>query len=128
MNQTPLYKQLEKELVGYKPTLAKAAEVIRVQDVSLFPIFIVHQSIVDIGINIVDKDAVRGSWSVNASTLEELVTKQVIAEEKVEDFQLLYRSHADDLCLFVLSELGANFIFLPKPAASEEHDEDGDED
>ncbi|MCU0346153.1 MAG: hypothetical protein MUC59_04390 [Saprospiraceae bacterium] len=114
MNKTPLYKQLERELSGYKKILSQAAEVIRDQDVSLFPIFVIHQNIVDIGINIVDKEAVKGNWSVNASTLEEFVTKQIITEEKVEDFQALYRSHHDDLCLFALSELGANFIFLPQ--------------
>jgi hypothetical protein len=125
MNQTPLYKRLEKELANYKKTLSEAAEVIQVQDVSSFPIFVIHQNIVDIGINIVNKDAVKGNWSVNASTLEEFVTKQLIAEEKVEDFQTLYRSHHNDLCLFVLSELGANFVFLPK---NEEAPDDPDDD
>ncbi len=124
MNQTPLYKRLEKELEGYKKLLSQAAEVIRVQDVSNFPIFIVHQDIVDIGINIVDKATFKGNWSVNASTLEEFVTKQIITEDKVEDFQALYRSHHDDLCLFTLSELGANFIFLPKAS---EADDDAEE-
>jgi len=123
MNQTPLFKRLEKELVGYKKILWQAAEVIRDQDVSNFPIFIVHQNIVDIGINIVDKATFKGNWSVNASTLEEFVTKQIITEDKVEDFQTLYRSHHDDLCLFTLSELGANFIFLPK--AIETDDDEG---
>lgn len=122
MNKTPLYKQLEKELAGYKKILSEAAEVIQDQDVSRFPIFVIHQNIVDIGINIVDKDTAKGNWSVNASTLEEFVTKQIITEEKIEDFQSLYRSHHDDLCLFALSELGANFIFLPK--ISEEQEED----
>lgn len=114
MNKTPVYKQFEKELAAYKKILSEAADVIKDEDVSKFPIFIVHQNIVDIGINIVDKERFKGSWSVNASTLEEFVTKQIIAAEKVEDFQSLYRSHGDDLCLFTLSELGANFVFLPR--------------
>lgn len=120
MNKTPLYKQLEKELAGYKKILSEAAEVIQDQDVSKFPIFVIHQNIVDIGINIVNTEVAKGNWSVNASTLEEFVTKQIIAEEKVEDFQSLYRSHHDDLCLFALSELGANFIFLPKTNEQQE--------
>ncbi|MCC6723908.1 MAG: hypothetical protein IT258_05320 [Saprospiraceae bacterium] len=127
MNQTPLYKRLEKELAGYVNTLSEAAEVIRVQDVSKFPIFIIHQNIVDIGINIVNKEVVKGNWSVNASTLEEFVTKQLIAQEKVEDFQALYYSHHDDLCLFVLSELGANFIFMPKGQLETDDDPDEEE-
>ncbi|MBI5916073.1 MAG: hypothetical protein HY842_11885 [Bacteroidetes bacterium] len=114
MNKTPLFKQLEKELEGYKNTLSQAAEVIQDQDVSKFPIFVTHQNIVDIGINIVEKGEVQGNWSINASSLEEFVAKQIINPEKIEDFQMLYRSHPSDLCLFVLSDLGANFVFLPK--------------
>ena len=124
MNKTPLYKQLEKELAGYKKILSQAAEVIHDQDVSKFPIFVIHQNIVDIGINIVEQAEGKGNWSVNASTLEEFVTKQIIAEEKVEDFQSLYRSHHDDLCLFALSELGANFIFLPKNSEAQDESPD----
>ena len=108
--------QLKKELSGYLAAMAEAAEVIVDQEVSLFPIFVVHQHTVDIGINIVDKEKASGNWSVNASTLEEFVTKQILSTEKVDDFKTLYKSHDDELCLFVLSELGANFIFLPKQA------------
>jgi len=114
MDNTAQFKILEKELSPIRGVMAQAAEVIMDQDVSEFPIFVVHGNLVDIGINIVDKETTRGSWSVNASTLEEFVTKQIIALDKVEDFKILYKSHQGDLCLFVLSELGANFIFLPK--------------
>ncbi|MEK7256876.1 MAG: hypothetical protein AAB316_19130, partial [Bacteroidota bacterium] len=108
------YKHLHDELNGYRPTLAQAADLIIDQNVSNYPIFVVHQITVDIGINIVDRQPVEGSWSVNASTLEEFVAKQIIAPEKLDDFKTLYKSHGADLCLFVLSELGAKFIFLPR--------------
>ena len=114
MKKGLLFKQLQRELKGYLPALQKAAEVVVDQDVSSFPIFVVHQYLADIGINIVDKDSTRGDWSVNVSTLEEFVAKQLIAQEKVDDFRTLYKSHDGDLCLFVLNELGANFIFLPQ--------------
>lgn len=112
MNKAPQFKNLEKELQPYKRTMREAAEVITVQDVSNYPVFVVHQNTVDIGINIVDRDEVKGKWSVNASTLEEFVARQIVTPEKLEDFKVLYKTHAGDLCLFVLSELGANFIFL----------------
>lgn len=114
MDKTPEFKTLEQELILYKETIDRASEIIQDQDVSGFPIFVFHKNLVDIGINIVDKDAAGGSWSVNASTLEEFVAKQIIAPEKIEDFKLLYKTHSGDLCLFVLNELGANFIFLSR--------------
>jgi len=108
------FEQLREEMKPYAKALAQAAVIILEQDISSFPVFVVHQHTLDIGINIVDKEKVEGNWSVNASTLEEFVTKQIIAPEKVDDFKLVYKNHEDELCLFVLSELGANFIFLPR--------------
>jgi len=108
------FGQFQKEMKPYIKALAQAAGIILEQDISSFPIFVVHQHTLDIGINIVDREKVEGNWSVNASTLEEFVTKQIIAPEKVEDFKMVYKNSGEKLCLFVLSELGANFIFLPK--------------
>lgn len=109
-----MYEKLEAELAHLRNTFAKAAEIIVDQDVSVFPIFVIHPDVMDIGINIVEKEATNGKWSVNASTLEEFVAKQIVAAEKVEDFKTLYKTHPGDFCLFVLNELGANFIFMPK--------------
>ncbi|MCB0520282.1 MAG: hypothetical protein H6577_08690 [Lewinellaceae bacterium] len=113
MKEKTSYAQIKDELKIYLKPLADAANVITEQEVSDFPIFVVHQHSVDIGINIVDKEAVKGNWSVNASTLEEFVTKQIILPEKVDDFKTVYKNHVGDICLFVLSDLGAKFVFVP---------------
>lgn len=98
----------------YLGSLVAAADIIRDQDVSSYPILVIHQNTVDIGINIVNREAVNGNWSVNASMLEEFVAKQIIATDKLDDFKSLYRQHEDEVCLFVLSETRADFVFLPK--------------
>ncbi len=113
MKDTALFKKLRRELKTYMPAIKNAADIIIVQEVSSYPIFVIHQHSVDIGINIVDKEKVNGDWSVNASSLEEFVAKQIITQEKVEEFSFLYKTHADELCLFVLNESGANFVFMP---------------
>lgn len=114
MDTNPLYESLEADLAPLKETLASAANVIVDQDVSFFPIFVLCQEVVDIGINIVGRGVAGSSWLVNASTLEEFVAKQLIAAEKVEDFQALYKTHPGDLCLFVVGGQTADFVFLPK--------------
>mgnify|MGYP000273770305 CR=1 FL=1 len=114
MKEKLQYKILAAELQTYLPALAEAAETIVTNDVSLYPIFVIHQHFVDIGIQMVDRDKVSGNWSVNASTLEEFATKQIITSEKVDAFRKVYKGKQNEFCLFVLSELGADFIFLPK--------------
>jgi hypothetical protein len=107
-------KLLEKDLLAFKPILAQAAETVINEDVSKYPIFVVHQHQVDIGIPIVDIDEHKAKWSVHVSTLEEFVTKQIISLEKLDEFRATYKKATDKYCLFVLSELGATFIFLTK--------------
>ena len=114
MKSESTYTQLEKELKPYLPLLNQAADTIIDQEVSAYPIFILHQQIVDIGVPLVEGGNEQMPWSVNASTLEELSTKKVIGMDKVNDFRKVYKDPREYLCLFVLSDSGANFVFTPR--------------
>lgn len=114
MSDTVLFKQIERELKQFIPLLAKATDSIIDQEVSKYPIFIVHKGEMEIGISLIDLEKNGGQWSINASILEEFVAKQLIKSDKIENFQSIYKSTETHFCLFVLSEAGANFIFLPR--------------
>ena len=64
-------------------------------------------------IKLIEQDDEKFIWSINISSLEEFVAKQVISSEKLEEFKKVYKSPDDHLCIFVISELGAAFIYLP---------------
>ncbi len=83
------------------------------QDVSNYPIFIAHQQEFDMGIVLTSTDD-KSKWSIHASSLEEFVSKQIIFPEKVEEFKSNFKDPIQSLCIFVLSELGAQFLFLPR--------------
>lgn len=108
------FKQLETELAPYKPTLSKAADAILEQDVSMYPIFVIHQQTIEIGIPIARPEKVQGKWSANASSLEEFVAKQLIQPNRLENFKKIYKNPETHLCLFILSDLGATFAFIPR--------------
>ena len=108
------FKILEKELKPYLEVLEQAVDTILDQEVSDFPIMVIHQSEVEVGIPLVDRKKVVGNWSVNASTLEEFTVKNLITPEKIDSFKSLYESHSDQICLFLLSEFGANFVFIKR--------------
>lgn len=113
IGDTSKYVQLEKELGVYITIMSKAADSILDQEVSKYPIFVAHQHEVEIGISILDEDHI-SNWRIHASTLEEFVSKQIIEPEKVDSFKTIYKSPQTHSCVFVLSELGAKFIFLPR--------------
>ncbi len=105
---------LEEELKVYKKVMFDASQVIIDQDVSEYPIFVAHQQNMEIGILIAERGKVKGNWNIHATTLEEMVYKQIIKEENIEEFKNIFRNPEDNLCVFVLSELGAQFVFLTR--------------
>jgi hypothetical protein len=104
---------LQQQLQPYKKILAQAADIILDENVSKYPIFIVHQQELHMGVSLIEAGD-KFKWSVNASTLEEFVTKELIFMDKAQDFIATYKDPEINLCLFVLSELGAQFIFIPR--------------
>lgn len=103
----------------YGAIMSEAREAILDQEVSRYPIFVAHQHELEIGVRLVKRNDV-SPWNINASTLEEFVTKQIIVEDKVDEFRKVYKEHPEDFCLFVISELGANFVFLPRNYKNQE--------
>jgi hypothetical protein len=108
------FLMLEYELKPYRKILAQAAEVVLDENVSKYPIFVVHQQEVAMGIPLIEADRKNYKWSVNVSTLEEFVTKGIIFEDKIDDFRKNYKNPELFLCIFSLSDLGAQFLYIPK--------------
>jgi hypothetical protein len=114
MSKIETYLSLQEELKPYVKMLGQASDVIRDQDVSKYPIFVIHQQEVEIGLPLYDKEKQGGLWNINASSLEEFVSKNIVHDEKANEFIENYKDPELNVCAFVLSELGANFIFLPR--------------
>ncbi len=111
---TTKYIQLEEDIKLYRPIMAKAMDAVLDQEVTKYPIFVIHQQEVEIGVKLIDAEQSGGLWTIHISTLEEFVSKQIIEEEKVDSFRDVFKSTDHYFCCFVLSELGANFVFIPR--------------
>jgi hypothetical protein len=109
----PVLSKVEKLLKLYRKQLTQAANTIKEQAVSNYPIFVASQLPLELGIPLLLKEQMIEGWSINASTLEEFHAKQIIDAEKVDNFRALYLSHKDELCIFAMTEVGAKFIFIP---------------
>jgi hypothetical protein len=114
MGKAEKFIQLEQELTIYTKALTQASEIILNEEISRYPIFVAHQHEVMIGIPVLEKEKIGGDWNINASTLEEFVAKNIIQNEKIDEFRKNFKDAEHFLCVFVLSELGAQFVFLPK--------------
>ncbi len=108
------FLKLEQELAIYKKMMGDASDIMSAQDVTEYPIFVAHQQTMEIGLLIAEKGKVKGNWNIHATTLEEMVYKQIIKQENIEEFKGVYKDPQNHICVFVLSELGAQFVFLQR--------------
>lgn len=112
-------RNLKDKLDVYLPLLSQAAETIKDQDISNYPVFMVYESEEHPGIGLpVVAAAQKGpevfGWSINATTLEELVAKKIVAMENVDRFRSVYKTHPNAICCLVWHENAGQFVFLPK--------------
>ena len=108
------YQQLEKELEPYKNMMGQTADAVLDAEVSSYPIFVVHQQQLDLGVLLIDHQSSKSNWSIQSSTLEVLAAKKVIEMEKIDHFRQVFKDPRQFLCLFVLGEMGPSFVFLPR--------------
>lgn len=105
---------LQEELKVYKKAMNQALDIIQAKGVTEYPIFVAHQDTFEAGISIINRYEVKGNWNINVSSLEEFVQKKLILKSKVAAFKKSYKSIEDYICFFVLSELGAQFVYMPR--------------
>ena len=108
------YDKLEIALKPFKLVLGKAIDTVLEQEISKYPIFVLHKQEMELGIPLKNEINTPNDWLVNLSTLEEFSTKQVIEASRITRFTKVYKNPEEFLCLFVLDEFGANFVFLPR--------------
>jgi hypothetical protein len=106
-------KIIEKLLKQNRETLRNAAETIRLQDVSNYPIFVISQKDIELGIPLILRGHLPDDWMINASTLEEFYSKQIIATDKVDDFRALYKKKSNEICVFAFMGESSKFLFIP---------------
>ena len=112
MSTTEKFIRLQEELKPYSKVMLDANQQMLDGEVTKYPIFVIHQQQVELGVTLIKGE--EDKWSVQASTLEEFAVKGLIQDHKIDEFRRVFKDPNDYFCLFVLSELGAQFIFIPQ--------------
>lgn len=117
-DNTTEWMQLQEDLRLYRPQLAAAADTVVDQEVSNYPVFLAYpgeEHTIGLGIPVFTAPTGRGqTWSVHLTTLEELVARQVVLEEKVDNFRQVYKSTTNALCFLIFTDGESRFGFLPR--------------
>lgn len=117
MTQTTEWIQLQEDLRPYLPKLAEAADTVVDEQVSNYPVFLAfpaeNEKVLEIGLTVFTAPSPRGrSWTVHITTLEELVARQIVLREKVDNFIKIYKDSPDTVCFLIYTEGEARFGFV----------------
>jgi len=113
MNAQEILISLKEDLQFYKKYIREVSDEILASKYSEYPIFVAHQTDIAIGENILNKDDFNKNWSINATILEELETSGIIDPQKKKHFKSIYKNPKEFICVFLISEKGGNFVFIP---------------
>ena len=78
-----------------------------------FPVFIASEHAVKIGELILARADFARDNDIYASTLEEMVDRNVITAPKLADFKQNYKSHKTHCCVLWLTPNSAQFVYIP---------------
>lgn len=93
--------------------LEQASEAIRDEGVSNYPLFVVHEQAMDMGV-LLESSSREAAFYLSASTLEEVYVKQIVAADYVDDFRKLYKEKSEQYCVLLLFAGEARWLFVPK--------------
>jgi hypothetical protein len=114
--------QLQDDILPFRGGLGQAADTVVNENVSNYPIFFAYPGENNDhapGIFVLEISTNRGIvWRVNVSTLEELVAKNIVTQDKIDPFRKVYKNSPDTLCFLIADEGGARFGFVPRATAS----------
>lgn len=108
-------RTLEADIRKWGNVLREAAQTVINEEVSNYPIFVAHQYSLNVGLPLIAREQSASNWSFNATTLEELATKNIIEQPKIDPFRQLYKSKPVEtfVCVFVVEEDQGEFVFYP---------------
>lgn len=114
MQEDNKYYQAITKIVSLKSDLLnQTIMAILDQEISNYPIIVVSALPIEIGVSLSRQANVE--YHIHATTLEEMVVKNIFTKEKIDDFRKLYKEKSSQhYCFFLLDMSGANFVFHPK--------------
>lgn len=111
--KSPIPSSLTTDLELFKEPIMEVSREVLKKGISKYPVYIAHQMEINLGENILHKDELSTSWSINATIAEELIEKKIISEDKAGMFKQVFKDPREYICIFLITTNDANFIFVP---------------
>lgn len=110
---TKLLEVLKEDLRFYSPMIREVSQDMIKEGYTQYPVFVAHQHQVSLGEPILLREDYAREFSIHASTLEELIEKQLVLEDRKQDFIQNYKSPKEQMCILLITPQEASFIYVP---------------
>lgn len=104
---------LEKDLIYYSESIREIALEIVEAQVSNYPVFLAHQHELSLGEIILDRNELGTDWTIQVSTMEEMIEAGVMDRSKEANFKKSFKDPNKYMCVLAIVPQGANFVFFP---------------
>jgi hypothetical protein len=108
-----LLETLKDDLAFYSDMIKEVSNELIKEGFTSYPIFIAHQHELKLGEVILKREDFARDFNINASTLEELIDKKLILEERKNEFIVNYKNPKSNMCILLVTASGAHFIYVP---------------
>jgi len=114
---------LKDDLRIYDEMIREVSVDMIAEEFTEYPVFIATQHEVKIGELIIDKNDMAGTFNLYATTIDEMIVMKLILESKKNDFIKAYKDPKKFMCVMLVTEKFASFVFLPYAKRQKEDDE-----
>ena len=110
-----IFKSLHEDLEICRDYIREISQGMMKANISKYPVFVATrgENDIDLGLPIISRTDFDISWNFSASHLEDLVNKNIVVKEKVEEFRKTFKNPNEFMCIFVAEENSASFVFMP---------------
>ena len=105
---------LEADVKSLKKELGETVKAIIDGGYSNSPIILAHADDIAIAQKVIDKAQYSTHFNFSASTLEEMVTRKIILEEKKDEFEKQMRIKSESFCILLVHPDSMKFVFINK--------------
>ena len=113
-NEQELLQSLDGDIKMLKKELNETVKAIVDGGYSKLPILLAHEEEIAIAQKVIDKKEYQTSFSFSASTMEELVARKIILDEKKSAFEKQFEAQSDSFCILLVHKESMKFIFSKK--------------
>lgn len=112
-SEEQLLNALKNDLTIYRELIRETARDMVQEHFTSYPVFVAHHIPLPLGELILDREDYGTSFSISASTLEEFSDKGLVTSGNLNRFKQTYKDPLVFMCIFLISESGGRFVFLP---------------